>query len=69
MVGCFSLDAGSSVDCIYLDFLKAFDTVSHKRLYNKLKVYGVQNPILKWLANFLSDRLQRVAVNGQYSSW
>ena len=32
---------GKVVDAIYLDFEKAFDTVSHRRLLNKLKAYGI----------------------------
>ena len=33
------LDEGTSIDVIYLDFVKAFDSVSHKRLLIKLKAY------------------------------
>ena len=32
-----ALDTGKSVDVVYLDFMKAFDTVPHKRLIGKLK--------------------------------
>ena len=32
-----ALDIGLSVDCIYMDFQKAFDTVPHRRLIGKLK--------------------------------
>ena len=38
--------AGNVVDCIYLDFTKAFDTVPHKRILNKLKAYGITGDIL-----------------------
>ena len=37
------LDEGRSVDCIYMDFQKCFDTVPHKRLIHKLKSYGTVN--------------------------
>ena len=35
-----ALDSGYSLDILYLDYKKAFDTVSHKRLLSKLKWYG-----------------------------
>ena len=56
--------AGKVVDCIYLDFAKAFDTVPHKRLLNKLKAYGISGELLNWIKAFLSDRTQTVKVNG-----
>ena len=64
-----ALDGEDSVDCIYLDFQKAFDTVPHKRLLNKLKSYGIEGKNLELLLAFLSDRKQRVRVNGEYSKW
>ena len=63
------LDEGLSLDAVYLDFAKAFDTVPHERLLVKLKSYGINGKVLKWLRSFLSERRQRVVVNGQYSSW
>ena len=56
--------AGNVVDCIYLDFAKAFDTVPHKRLLNKLKAYRISGDLLKWIEAFLSGRTQAVKVNG-----
>ena len=35
-----NLDIGAQVDVIYTDFAKAFDTVPHYRLLNKLKLYN-----------------------------
>jgi hypothetical protein len=48
------LDNHNSVDAIYLDFQKAFDTVTHHRLITKLKGYGISGNILEWIKNFLS---------------
>ncbi len=55
------------VDAIVLDFDKAFDKVPHKRLTLKLKYYGISGPILHWLTAFLTDRTQRVLLDGSSS--
>jgi len=54
------LDDGGSLDCIYLDFMKAFDTVSHYRLLKKLTRYEISPSIVTWVKSFLSNRKQRV---------
>ena len=59
------VDEGSPVDVIYLDFQKAFDKVPHQRLILKLKSHGMGNSII----NCLTDRKQRVVVDGEVSSW
>ena len=58
------LDNGGTVDAIYCDFQKAFDTIPHNRLMHLLTFYGLPNPILSWIEDFLTDRLQHVSVNG-----
>ena len=58
------IDKGDPVDAIYLDCKKAFDTVPHKRLIEKLKSYGIVGKVLKWIESFLNDRSQRVMVKG-----
>ena len=64
-----ALERGESVDAIYLDFSKAFDTVPHQRLLCKLRAYGVGERLLRWLESFLVGRRQRVILNGAKSSW
>ena len=59
------LDKKNSIDVIYLDFQKAFDTLPHKRLIHKLKGYGISGILLLWIKNFLHERKQRVVLNGQ----
>ena len=56
------------MDCILLDFSKAFDKVPHKRLLTKLDYYGVRGDILAWIEEFLSSRSQKVLVNGKDST-
>ena len=64
-----AIDRGEEVDVIYLDFAKAFDKVPHKRLLSKLKGYGIKGKIYDWIKDFLSNRKQRVVVNGKFSHW
>ena len=63
------LDRGSSMDSIYLDFSKAFDSVPHQRLARKLESFGIKGQVLEWLKNFLSDRRQKVRINEEESDW
>ncbi|KAK4827494.1 hypothetical protein QYF61_018794 [Mycteria americana] len=63
------VDEGKSVDVVYLDFSKAFDTVSHSILLEKLAAHGLDGCTLCWVKNWLDGRAQRVVVNGVYSGW
>ena len=63
------LDEGSGVDIIYLDYAKAFDTVPHRRLMNKLSAYGIGGSLYKWIEQFLTNRQQQVSVRGTDSDW
>ncbi|KAK4810256.1 hypothetical protein QYF61_013071 [Mycteria americana] len=63
------VDEGKAVDVIYLDFSKAFDTVSHSILLEKLVTDGLGGCTLCWIENCLGGQAQRVVVNGVKSSW
>ena len=39
----------------------------HQRLICKLQSYGIEGPLLAWIKDYLSDRTQKVAVNGKES--
>jgi hypothetical protein len=54
-------------DLIIMDFAKAFDKVPHQRLLCKLKFYGIKNQTLNWISAFLSNRTQRVVLDGESS--
>ena len=64
-----AIDNKFSVDVIYLDFAKAFDTVPHQRLTHKLKSYGIEGKILNWIKEFLNNRKQRVIQGDTVSCW
>ena len=64
-----ALDRGESIDVVYLDFMKVFDTVPHIRLIGKLKSYSIEYYTLRWILAFLSDCVQQVSVNGINSEW
>ena len=64
-----SLDSGLGVDAIYLDFQKAFDSVPHQRLLRKISSCGISGIIFKWIKAFLTNRQQKVIVNGAESDW
>lgn len=63
------LDKGNSMHILYCDFRKAFDSVPHKRLINKIRSMGIDGPVLMWIEDFLKGRRQRVCVNGNFSTW
>ena len=49
---------------VFVDFQKAFDTVNHHILIEKLDHYGIRGCINKWFQSYLSDRKQFVSING-----
>ena len=63
------VDEGKAVDVVYLDFSKAFDTVSHSILLGKLAARGLDRYTFLWVRNWLEVRVQWVVVNGVKSSW
>ena len=64
-----SLNENIRTDVIYFDFAKAFDSVNHDLVLLKLKnKFGIDGRLLKFLADYLRDRQQRVLVGGKLSS-
>ncbi|CAM5125387.1 unnamed protein product [Natator depressus] len=63
------VDMGKAVDMMCLNFSKVFDMVSHSILASKLKKYGLDEWIIRWIESWLDHRAQRVMINGLMSSW
>ena len=64
-----ALDRKSCVDVVYLDFSKAFDKVSHAHLIYKMRQKQIPEQLVSWTKAFLTNRRQRVVLQGEYSEW
>ena len=60
-------DCGKATGAVFIDLSKAFDTVSHSVLLNKLSLYGIQDTELQWFTDYLFLRKQMVQYNGVLS--
>ena len=58
------INSGDYVLGVFLDFSKAFDTVGHNKILNKLEHYGIRGIALAWLERYLYNRVQYVLFDG-----
>ncbi len=58
---------GHTVDVIILDFAKAFDSVNHRFLLAKMKSFGLDDVVVRWIEAYLSGRVARERVGGEHS--
>ena len=63
-----SIERGNYAIGVFLDFSKAFDTVNHSILLDKLYHYGIRGNTLKWFQSYLTQRKQYVTYNSTPSS-
>ncbi len=54
---------------IYIDFSKAFDSISHPKLLYKLTKYGINGKFYEWISAFLHGRNQYVDIDGSQSEF
>lgn len=64
-----NMDNGRTPLCIFIDMSKAFDTLNHNILINKLKHYGINNIALNLISSYLTNRRQYVDFNGIESNY
>ena len=63
-----ALDQRKEVAAVFFDLRKAFDSVPHRPLLNKLKSVGLSDHLIKWICSYLTNRVQHVVLNGQEST-
>ena len=63
------LELHSTIFAAFLDIMRAFDTVCHAGLINKLKTLGIKGPLLRIIDQYYTDMKYAVFLNGVTSSW
>ena len=64
-----SLNNSEYIGATYIDYKKAFDTISHDKLIAKLPHYGFSPKVTDWFKSYLSARVQKTIANGVHSDW
>ena len=64
-----TLEKGHSAVGLFLDFKKAFDTVDHDLLLQKMNIYGIRGNVLNWFSSYLRNRKQTVIYNNHESDY
>ena len=63
-----SIDQSEITAGVFLDLSKAFDTLDHQIVFDKLEHYGVRGLALQWIKSYFSNRIQFVQINDTRSS-
>lgn len=64
----WGMDGGLVSVAIFVDLKKAFDTIDHSLLLDKLRLAGLDAPAIKLLSNYLSNRTQQTKISGKTSA-
>jgi len=64
-----NIDTNNISGAVFVDFMKAFDTINHNLLFRKLKLYRFSEDTLQFLKSYLSDRKQSTVANNKASSF
>ena len=59
-----NMDNGELTGVVFLGIQKAFDSIDHNILLDKLKFYGISQMGLKWFQSYLTNRYQQCQTNG-----
>ena len=62
-----NFESKRQTDVVVLAFSKAFDVVPHERLLHKLEHYGIRGKNINWIQNLLTNRTQKLVVDGSSS--
>ena len=62
-----SVQTKQQITVAYIDFSKAFDVVSHNKLFARLYSYGIRGTVFLWIKNFLSGRTHQTEVGSAMS--
>ena len=63
-----SIDEGNLTVGVFIDLAKAFDTVDHNILLNKLNHYGIRGVVNDWFRSYLTNRMQYVSIDKSNST-
>ena len=61
------MERGHTMGAVFFDLTKAFDSVPHRQLIYTLRTIGLDNYLVSWIANYLTNRTQSVVLNGESS--
>ena len=64
-----SLDKGSVVCATFIDLRKAFDSLDHCLLLQRISELGVHSTVVEWFIDYLSNRCHRIKSSATFSSW
>ena len=64
-----AIDNKMSTIGVFIDLKKAFDTINHNILIDKLEHYGVRGTANKWIMNYLNGRQQYVQIDNVHSGF
>jgi Reverse transcriptase (RNA-dependent DNA polymerase) len=62
------LEKKKTVVTIYMDLTKAFDSIEHKILLDKLNLYGLREKTISWLTSYLEQRKQYVEIKSEHEN-
>ena len=63
------MESGIEAGAVFFDFTKAFDSVPHKALIEKLQAIGLDGFLVQWITDYLTNRKQCVVVGGATSEF
>ncbi len=58
-----TLEGGGEIGAVFFDLQKAFDSIPHRELLEKIRQTGLSSPILSWISDYLTCREQKVVKN------